>query len=86
MLPLRSIYQFIAEEYDMKHWHYYEVPETKIESNDIVVDCGAGEGLFSLKVSNIAKKVYAVEPLPSFIESLYYTFKQHENVDIIPFA
>jgi FkbM family methyltransferase len=85
-MPLSSLYQVIVESLDPKDWHFFEIPQTQIEKNDIVVDCGAAEGLFSFLVSPKCSKVYAIEPLPLFINALSQTFDQTSNVDIIPVA
>lgn len=47
---LDALYHVIPEICDKEDWHYYEVPETRVKPNDIVVDCGAAEGLFTLKL------------------------------------
>jgi hypothetical protein len=65
-----QIFQVISEIFREDDWHYYEIPETKIKTDDIVVDCGAAEGLFSLNISGRCKKVYAIEPLPDFVWAL----------------
>ena len=67
-------------------WHYYEVQETSIAADDIVLDCGAAEGLFSVSVAGRCKRVYAIEPLPRFVEALERTFKRADNVELLPFA
>lgn len=83
---LKCLYGFSGEVLDPGHWHYYEIPETTVDKDDIVVDCGAAEGLFSLTVATRSKKVYAVEPLPVFIDSMKLTFSSFTNVEIIPAA
>ena len=65
-------------------WHYYEKPHTRVRLDDVVLDCGAAEGLFSLTIENRCKKVYAIEPLPLFIKALNKTFHRAKNVEIIP--
>lgn len=83
---LSALYQVTSEIFDKRDWHHYEIPETAIRPEDIVVDCGAAEGLFSLKAAKQCKKVYAIEPLPLFITSLHKTFDALPNVEIIPAA
>lgn len=85
-MPLERLWYSIKElcfDYDD---HYYEIDETKVAPDDIVVDCGAAEGLFSLLIMNRCKQVYAVEPLPDFIETLKLTFANSSNVAILPYA
>jgi FkbM family methyltransferase len=85
-MPLNSLYQVIEESLNPKDWHFFEIPQTKVEKDDIVVDCGAAEGLFSFLVASKCSKVYAIEPLPLFIEALEKTFSSTPNVEIIPVA
>ena len=60
--------------------HFYEKPVTQVMQGDIVLDCGAAEGLFALTVCNRCKKVYCFEPLASFTQSLRKTFAPMDNV------
>jgi FkbM family methyltransferase len=85
-MPLKSLFQVISESFYPTQWHYYEIPETRVGKTDVVVDCGAAEGLFSLLVANKSSKVYAIEPLPSFIKALQTTFKNHKNVEVLPYG
>lgn len=85
-LPLSSLYQTITEEFYPSNWHYYKVKETQVEPRDVVIDCGAAEGLFSLLVAPYCKKVYAIEPLPRFVQALKLTFERIDNVEILPIA
>jgi len=83
---LSQLYQVVSEIFLPADWHYYEIDKTKIQSDDIVVDCGAAEGLFSLSVSDRCSKVYAIEPLPLFVAALEKTFLNCPNVEIVPVA
>lgn len=82
-LSLHSLYQAIAEQLYDWHWHYYQIPQTKITSNDIVFDCGSAEGIFAFLNKRAAKHIYAFEPLPEYLEGLYKTFAGINNVSII---
>jgi len=82
----KSLYQVIVECFDKRNWHFYEINETRVSPQDVVVDCGAAEGLFGLLVYNRCKKVYLIEPLPKFVTSLKKTFQGCNNVEIIPCA
>src|SRR3989338_9072405 len=73
-MKLDSLYQIIVEIFDQREWHYYEKPSTKVKTDDIVVDCGASEGLFSLLCYNRCQKSYLVEPSPRFLNPLARTF------------
>lgn len=81
-----SLYQVIAEAFYRDDWHYYEIEETTVKPGDVVLDAGAAEGLFTLIVSERAERVYAVEPLPMFADSMRKTFHGVENVEIIEAA
>ncbi|MDG6997809.1 MAG: FkbM family methyltransferase [Nitrososphaerota archaeon] len=83
---LKSLEQVVVEQCYEDNWHYYETPETRIESNDVVVDCGAAEGLFSLRVCSRCERVYAIEPLSEFVNALRKTFALQPQVTIIPAA
>ena len=81
-----SLYQVITETFCEDDWHRYEVPPTLVDPDEIIVDCGAAEGLFSLTVADRCQKIYIIEPLPAFTESLKLTFAAFENVEIIQVA
>lgn len=84
--PIRSLEQVVVESFYPENWHYYEVPETKVAIDDVVVDCGAAEGLFSFLIHNRCKKVFMIEPVGKFCASLNKTFENSINVEIVPLA
>ncbi len=79
----KSLEQVVVETFYKDNWHYYELEQTRVKENDIVVDCGAAEGLFSFIIKDRCKYVYIIEPLKKFIECLLLTFKNVENIKII---
>lgn len=81
-----SLHLVTVESFIKHNWHYYQIPQTTVTPEDVVVDCGAAEGLFALIVKNKCKKIYLIEPLKKFVESLHQTFKNSKNVEILPFA
>lgn len=81
-LGLQELQWLVCQVMDPDDWHYYEVPGMKVTANDVVVDCGGGEGLFSLVVSAVAKKVYIAEPHPMLIRALRRTFEKIPNVEV----
>jgi FkbM family methyltransferase len=85
-LPLFNLYMVITEGFYKDDWHFYEVPETRVSPGDVVLDCGAAEGLFSLRVMERAKHIVAFEPLPQFVTSMGLTFAGVENVTVVPYA
>jgi FkbM family methyltransferase len=85
-MPLDTLRYTIKELFFDYDDHYYEIKETKVSPGDVVVDCGAAEGLFPLMIMNRCKKVYAIEPLPDYIRSLKKTFADVPNVEVIQSA
>lgn len=45
-LPLFDLYKVVTECFYEDDTHFYEVPETRVATNDVVLDCGAAEGFF----------------------------------------
>lgn len=85
-LAERELFQIINELMDPESWHYYEIPETSLNPDDVVVDCGTAEGLFTLKAARKCKFVYAVEPAPSWMKPLKLATQSLDNVQILPVA
>lgn len=81
---LWTLGMILNEQFDPTDWHYYLIPETMLTGDDIAVDCGAAEGLFSLIASSICKRCYCIEPAPSFQPFLRKTFAGIDNVEIVP--
>jgi len=78
--------QTIDECMNVRNWHNFITDNTQLDSNDVVVDCGSAEGLFSYVASTTAAKVYSVEPIPFWHPSLEKTFADIDNVEIIKSA
>lgn len=74
---INNLYQVCAETFDVNDWHYYEYKTTKVSNDDIVVDIGAVEGLFSLSVIERCKKVIIIEPNDIFYRTLEKTFRKY---------
>lgn len=85
-IPYHHFAQVISEGMQKKHWHYYEIAETAVGPEDIVLDCGSAEGFFTFQNQNKCKKIYVIEPLPVFVESLNKLFLNKSNIEIMPFA
>jgi len=68
---------------DKKSDHYYEKCITPVNYNDVVVDCGAGEGLFSLSILHRCRKIFAIEPHPILAECLRRTFSNNSSVAVL---
>ncbi len=84
--PTYALHMVLSEALDPTNWHYYELPETRVAPDDIVADCGAAEGIFSLLVESRAEHVYAIEPAPHWTAALAKTFPAGSNVTVIPAA
>ncbi|NII80997.1 MULTISPECIES: FkbM family methyltransferase [unclassified Pedobacter] len=79
-------FAMIITEARPQHWHYYEIPQTAIAPGDVVVDCGSAEGFFAFRHQYTAGRIYILEPLRLFIDSLQQLFGQKDNVVILPVA
>ena len=84
--PYHNFAQVIAEGMLDKHWHHYEIEQTLVSKDDVIVDCGSAEGFFAFKYQDIAKKIYCVEPLPLFVDSLTNMFADNDRVEVLPYA
>jgi len=78
-----NITQVVLEQFDMHNWHRYDCHGTEVEKDDIVVDCGAAEGLFTFLNFTKCRKIYAIEPVQSFVDSLHLNFDDSDTVEII---
>ncbi|MCW3467876.1 FkbM family methyltransferase [Chitinophaga nivalis] len=83
--PYYSFAMILAEARP-QHWHYYEIPETAVKPGDVIVDCGSAEGFFAFKHQYTAGHIFALEPLPVFIDALHQQFRQKNTVTILPVA
>ncbi len=55
--------------------HCFDIPETSIKPGDVVLDCGACEGYFTLKALEAgAGKVYSIEPGEAVSRCLRHSF------------
>lgn len=80
---VESLFPLLIEQMYQWHWHYYQIPQTRIEANDVVFDCGSAEGLFAFLNRRRAHRIFAFEPLPVFVESLHRTFHNDPSVEIV---
>lgn len=74
----------IDESFDPKNWHNYITQQTPIGDHDVVVDCGAAEGLFTFICSQKAAKVFVFEPHPKFVATLTENFSSCSRVAVYP--
>jgi FkbM family methyltransferase len=85
---LDKFYQVCVETFDKDNWHRYECCNTIVAQNDVVVDVGAGEGLFSISVLDRCKKIFIIEPDRLFFMALKETFRGYplEKVELFNLA
>lgn len=75
--------QTIDEVFNPKNWHHFISDDVPLTSEDVVVDCGAAEGLFSFFSANRAARVYAIEPVPLWHPGLERTFAPFSHVELL---
>ncbi len=75
--------QTVDEVFNPRNWHHFVTHETPLDSNDVVVDCGAAEGLFAFYAAPRVAKVYAIEPIPSWHPTMDRTFAALPNVEVM---
>lgn len=80
----KNYYKGLLAEQDECSPHRYLIDDINVAEGDVVVDCGAAEGNFSLDIIDIAKKIYLIEYDESWIEALQLTFRDYrDKVEII---
>jgi len=84
-MPLEPLNQVARELFNKNDPHYYEKKITPVE-DDIVLDCGAAEGLFGLTILGRARRIFLVEPLPIFQKSLIRTYAGFSSIELLPYA
>lgn len=82
---LRSYYRGLCIEQDKRSPHcYFLREEREPEPGDVVADCGAAEGIFSLDVVEKASKVYLFECDETWIGPLKKTFEPYmDKIEIV---
>lgn len=81
--PVNDFLIILVELLYKRSWHRYQIDESFVDDGDVVVDCGASEGLFSLMVLDKASEIYAIEPLKEFNDALNCTFREYDQVNVI---
>lgn len=85
-VPIGALYVTLPEQLCSWHWHYYQIPQTRLETADTVLDCGSAEGSFPFLNHLRCQRIYAFEPLPDFVSGLKRTFANIPNVEVVPSA
>ena len=76
--------QTVDECLNPDNWHHFFSNDVQLSKDDIVLDCGAAEGLFTFVASAKAQKVFTVEPVPTFVRALQKNFQDVPNVTMFP--
>jgi FkbM family methyltransferase len=82
-VPIGALFITLPEQLYSWHWHYYQIPQTRIEPGDVVFDCGSAEGAFAFLNRHLDCRIHAFEPLPSFVKGLQKTFADSPNVIVV---
>lgn len=76
---IREKYNDLLIEQDNKSPHCYLNDEFYVETDDVVADIGAAEGIFALSIIEKVQKIFIFETDLEWIESLTETFKPWRN-------
>ena len=81
---IQNSYSFLQCEQHPDSPHKYLTPEFKLQSNSVVIDAGAAEGIFPLALIENIKHLYLIETDAEWIEALQATYAPwKEKVTII---
>lgn len=69
----------LLPEQNKKSPHLYFDDNEKKEFYDVVIDAGSAEGLFSLEILDLSKKIYIFEPDEEWVEALKRTFRDYSD-------
>jgi hypothetical protein len=81
---IRNMYNTLCTEQDKRSPHSYEYLNQQISTQDIAIDAGAAEGIWSLDIIESVKFIYIFELEDDWIEALSATFAPwKEKVEIV---
>jgi hypothetical protein len=81
---IQASYSALLREQNIKSPHRYETDEFCVREGDIIVDCGAAEGIWALSSVEKAKKIYLFECEEVWINALKKTFEPwKDKVEIV---
>ena len=72
---VEEYYKSLLIEQDGNSPHRYLDSTFDVNEGDVVVDCGAAEGNFSLEIIERVSKIYIIEPDKNWVEALSATFE-----------
>lgn len=75
--------QTVDECLNPQNWHNFLSPRFGISADDVVLDCGAAEGLFAWYAAIRSAKVFAFEPDEGFVRAMGLTFYDLTNVTVV---
>ena len=74
--------QTVDECFNPHNWHNFLSPRFHIGTADVVIDCGAAEGLFTWFAAQRGAQVHAFEPDAGFVASMRKSFADSPQVSI----
>lgn len=74
--------QTVDECFNPHNWHNFLSPRFHIGPADVVIDCGAAEGLFTWFAAQRGAQVHAFEPDAGFVASMRKSFADSPQVSI----
>ena len=74
--------QTVDECFNPHNWHNFLSPRFHIGTADVVIDCGAAEGLFTWFAAQRGAQVHAFEPDAGFVASIRKSFADSPQVSI----
>ena len=74
--------QTVDECFNPHNWHNFLSPRFHIGTADVVIDCGAAEGLFTWFAAQRGAQVHAFEPDAGFVASMWKSFADSPQVSI----
>ncbi len=81
---ITKYFRSLIAEQDKRSPHCYSRLGYEVNEGDVVADVGAAEGIFTLDIIDIARKVYLIEADREWIEALQQTFRDDgDKVQII---
>ena len=74
--------QTVDECLNPHNWHNFLSPRFSLSADDVVIDCGAAEGLFSWYAAIRGARVFAFEPDEGFVRAMHKTFSSLPDVSV----
>lgn len=78
--------QKLDECFNAANWHRFFSDQTPVGPDGTVIDCGAAEGVFSFRAGRRAKRVYTIEPVPSWSAGLERAAAQFPHLEVMHYG